>query len=110
MGTGSQNYMASQVKTGAIDMDLMKPLDFHFHMLSRNFGEILFRFTTLAIPSLLVGYLVLHLKLPVSLSNGLIFCLSMLLGYYVLFSLNYMLGMVAMVTLNICCTRFISLK
>ena len=109
MGTGPQNYMASQVKTGAIDMDLVKPLDFHFHILSRNFGEILFRFTTLAIPSLIIGYLVLDLQLPVSLSNGLIFCISMLLGY-VLFSFNYMLGMVAMVTLNICCTRFISLK
>ena len=100
-GRGPQNYMASQVKTGAIDMDLMKPLDFNFHMLSRNFGEILFRFTTLAIPSLVIGYLVLDLQLPVSLSNGVVFCLSMLLGYYVLFSLNYMLGMVAMVTLNI---------
>lgn len=100
-GRGPQTYMAAQVKSGAIEMDLMKPLDFYFHMLARNAGETLFRFCTLALPSLLVGYLFLDLQLPASLAHGLLFCVSILLGYFVLFSLNYMLGMLAMITLNI---------
>ncbi len=41
--TGPLYYMARQVHTGAIDFDLLKPLDFHFHMLARSTGEMLFR-------------------------------------------------------------------
>jgi ABC-2 type transport system permease protein len=100
-GRGPQTYMASQVKTGAIDLDLMKPLDFMFHMLARNFGETLFRFCTLAVPSMLIGFLLLGLQPPAGLDNGLLFAVSVALGYLLLFSLNYMLGMLAMITLNI---------
>ena len=39
-----QMYISRQVKSGAIDTDLMKPLDFHFHMLARSTGETLVGF------------------------------------------------------------------
>ncbi len=100
-GHGPQTYMASQVKSGSIDMDLMKPLDFHVHMLARNVGQLAFRLCTLAVPSLLVGYFVLGLRLPQSAAAGALFCVSIALGYLVLFSLNYLLGLLAMLTLNI---------
>lgn len=98
---GPQIYMAAQVKSGAIDLDLMKPLDFHLHMLARNAGQLAFRFCTLAVPSLLAGYLLLGLQLPRSIAEGTLFCVSIVLGYLVLFSLNYLLGLLAMLTLNI---------
>ena len=54
-------YMARQVRTGAIDLDLLKPIDFHFHMLARSMGEMLFRVFVLALPGLLIGYLLFDL-------------------------------------------------
>lgn len=98
---GPQYYMALQVRTGAIDTDLMKPLDFHLHMLARSMGEMLFRFSVLSIPSLVIGYSLLDLKLPPSASTGFLFGVSLLLGYLVLFHLNFLLGSLAIIILDI---------
>src|SRR5574342_1334175 len=57
-----QWYMANQVKSGAIDTDLMKPLDFHFYMLARSVGETMMGITVLAFPALLVAYLILDVQ------------------------------------------------
>lgn len=100
-GRGPQTYMATQVRSGAIDTDLIKPIDFHIHMLARNFGETLFRFGTLAVPALIIGYLFLDFRLPAGPVNGILFAFSLVLGYLVLFSLNFLLGMLAVVTLDI---------
>ncbi|WP_139787158.1 ABC transporter permease [Cohnella massiliensis] len=100
-GRGPQTYMAEQVKTGSIDTDLSKPLDFHFHMLARNFGETLFRFCALVVPSLLVGAAFLGLQPPPGFGNLLLFLVSLLLGYFVLFSLNFLVGTAAVLTLDI---------
>src|SRR5215207_6473740 len=48
--TGPIYYMAHQIRTGAIDLDLLKPMDFHLHMLARSTGEMLFRVLVLALP------------------------------------------------------------
>jgi ABC-2 type transport system permease protein len=100
-GRGPQFYIASQLRTGAIDTDLLKPLDFHVHMLARNFGEMLFRFFTLSIPAFAIGFLFLDVQLPVDFLHGVLFLLSLLLGFLVLFSLNFLLGMLAVITLDI---------
>lgn len=100
-GRGPQFYMASQLRSGAIDTDLMKPIDFHIHMLARNFGELLFRFITLSIPAYIIGVLFLGIKPPVDPLHGVLFLISILFGFLVLFSLNFLLGMLAVVTLDI---------
>jgi ABC-2 type transport system permease protein len=100
-GQGPQMYISSQIKSGTIEMDLVKPLDFHLHMLAKNFGEILFRFATIVLPAGLIGLLFLNLQPPASVLNALLFILSLLLGYLVLFSLNFLIGLVAILTLDI---------
>lgn len=98
---GPQTYIATQLKTGGIDTDLAKPLDFHLHMLAKNCGEILFRLGTLVLPAALIGGAFLGLKLPASPVAAGLFVVSLALGYVVLFSLNFLLGMVAIITLDI---------
>jgi len=98
---GPQKYISNQIRSGLIDADLIKPIDFQFHMIARNFGELSFRACTLVFPALIVGFLFLELRFPSSLENGIFFIVSILLGYLVLFSLNFMLGMLAMIILNI---------
>lgn len=95
-----QWYMANQVRSGAIDTDLMKPLDFHFHMLARSTGETIIGFA-LGIPALIFSYLILGINLPADASTGLAFLMSLALGYLVLFHLNFLLGTLAVLTLNI---------
>ena len=99
--TGPPYYMAQQVRTGAIDLDLLKPLDFHFHMLARSTGEMLFRVVVLALPGMLVGYVLFDLQLPADSKTGLLFVVALFLGYLVSFHLDFLLGTLALVTLEI---------
>jgi ABC-2 type transport system permease protein len=101
MWSRPQQYMARQVKSGAIDTDLMKPLDFHFHMLARSLGETLVGLTVLAIPALGIAYFVLGVNLPPDIATGLLFVISLGLGYLVLFHLNFLIGSLAIVALDI---------
>jgi len=99
--TGPLYYIAWQVKSGAIDMDLLKPLDFHFHMLARSTGEMLFRIVVIALPAVLVGYFLLDLQLPATAQAGFMFVIALLLGYLVNFHLDFLLGSLSLVTLEI---------
>ena len=99
--TGPPYYMAHQVRTGAIDLDLLKPLDFHFHMLARSTGEMLFRVFVLAVPGMLVGYFLFDLQLPANWQSGFLFVVALLLGYLVSFHLDYLLGLLAFVSIEI---------
>ena len=99
--TGPQYYMAQQVRTGAIDGDLLKPLDFHFHMLARSTGETLFRIIVMVIPAFLVGYFLLDLQLPATSQAGFLFILALLLGFLINFHLDFLLGAVGLVTLEV---------
>jgi ABC-2 type transport system permease protein len=101
MWSRPQMYMARQVKSGAIDTDLMKPLDFHFHMLARSVGETLVGLTVLAFPALAIAHFILGANLPPDAWTGVLFLISLGLGYLVLFHLNFLLGSLAIVTLDI---------
>jgi ABC-2 type transport system permease protein len=99
--TGPPYYMAQQVRTGAIDLDLLKPWDFQFHMLARSTGEMLFRVFVLALPGMLLGYFLFDLQLPANAQSGLLFVMALLLGYLVNFHLDYLLGLLAFVSIEI---------
>jgi ABC-2 type transport system permease protein len=98
---GVQYYMSRQVRSGAIDVDLLKPLDFHIHMLARSAGEMLFRLFIMIIPAILCGYLFFGLQPPITAVAGFVFAVSLLIGYLVSFHLEFLLGSIALVTLEI---------
>jgi viologen exporter family transport system permease protein len=99
--TGPQYYMAQQVRTGAIDGDLLKPLDFHLHMLARSTGESLFRSIVMVLPAFLVGYFLLDLQMPATSQAGFLFILALLLGFLVNFHLDFLLGAIGLVALEV---------
>ena len=73
LDVGPEWYIATQVRTGAIDTDLMKPLDFHFHMLARSAGEVLFGLGILALPAFAMGYFLFGLQPPGDVTASLLF-------------------------------------
>jgi len=95
-----QWYIANQVKSGAIDTDLMKPLDFHIHMLARSTGETVIS-SVLALPSLIISYFILGISLPADIGTAVAFIVSVVLGFLVIFHLNFILGTLAVFTLDI---------
>jgi ABC-2 type transport system permease protein len=97
----AQRYIATQVRAGSLEIDLMKPLDFMLHMLGRNIGELCVQLLTSGLPGLLFAYLFLGLRLPANPRLGFAFLLSLALGYLVFFGINFLLGMLAIVTHDI---------
>ena len=96
-----QMYVATQVRTGLLEMDLMKPLDFLYQMLCRSLAETALRFVMSFLPGALVAFLFLDFRLPATWEHGAAFLASLVLGYVVYFAINLMMGMLAIVTLDI---------
>lgn len=101
LDVGPEWYIANQVRTGAIDTDLMKPLDFHLHMLARSSGEMLFSLGALALPTFLIGHFLFELQFPPNATSTLLFIFSATLGFLVYFHLGFLLGLLSLITLDI---------
>jgi ABC-2 type transport system permease protein len=98
---GVHYYISRQVRSGAMDLDLLKPLDFHIHMLARSAGEMLFRLFIMIIPAILCGYLFFELQPPATSLAGFLFAVTLLIGYLISFHLEFLLGALSLVTLDI---------
>jgi ABC-2 type transport system permease protein len=101
LDVGPEWYIANQVRTGAIDTDLMKPLDFHFHMLARSVGEVLFGLGILALPAFAMGYFLFDLQPPGDVSTSLLFAISIVFSFFVLFHVSFLIGALTVITLDI---------
>lgn len=97
---GPQIYIMEQVRKGTIEMDIMKPIDFQFYMFAKNMGSIAVRFLFLVLPSLIVAFFLFSLKLP-DLSALFGFLCSLVFSIIVSFFLNFILGLLSMITMNI---------
>ncbi len=97
----SQYYIADQVRQGTLELDLLKPLDFMFHMFSNNVGILCVEVSTRLAPGLIFAYLLLDFRPPSSPQAGLTFLVSLALGYLVFFSVNFLFGLLSIITLDI---------
>ncbi len=97
---GPQSYIIEQVRKGTIEMDILKPIDFQFYMFAKNAGHMAVRFLFLVLPSLIAAYFLFSLQLP-GAAELLGFICSLLLALLVSFYLNFMLGLLGMITMNI---------
>ncbi len=101
LSTAPQNYISQQVRTGRIDTDLLRPVDLQQQLLARNGGAAAFGALWLVMPAWLLSVLFLGMELPPSLFHGAAFLFSGVLSFLILFSLNFLLGMVCFVTTEI---------
>jgi ABC-2 type transport system permease protein len=101
LDVGPEWYMATQVRSGAIDTDLMKPMDFHLHMLARSTGEMLFSLGVMALPSFAAAHYLFGVQFPRDAATGLLFALSLVFSFLVFFHLGFLLGSLVLVTLDI---------
>lgn len=94
-------YMAKQIKDGTIVVDLLKPINYQRHMFYRTTGFVLARLIFLVIPAYIFALLFMGMRVPITAVNGILSIISLVLGYLILFSLNFLLGIIGMITLDI---------
>ncbi|GIM47516.1 hypothetical protein DNHGIG_30650 [Collibacillus ludicampi] len=95
---GPHQYITTQVKTGMIANDLLKPISFPAHMLLRSTGDTIARTIFYVLPPLVVAYLILDLQIPASIQQAALFLLSLILSYLVLFFCNFLFGLIVFKT------------
>jgi ABC-2 type transport system permease protein len=70
-------------------------------MLARSVGEMFIGVAVLGLPALLIAFIFLGVQFPPNVGAGLMFVVSLLLGFLLLFHLNFLLGSLAIVALDI---------
>ena len=96
-----QYYMGEQVRQGTLELDLMKPLGFIFHMFSRHLGVFFVQVLLQGLPAFLFATLFLGFKLPASPQITLVFLFSVFLGYLIYFAISLLIGLLSIATLKI---------
>lgn len=98
---GCQRYIRERIRKGTVDGDMVKPMSLHMHMLMRDLGQKLAKLIQFTIPTLAVFIVAARLYYMPELTNLCLFLISMAMAYIILFSINYLFGMICFVTLSV---------
>lgn len=84
-------YLPGRIGNGSIATELLLPISFQGRMLFENLGNTLFQLIFHFLPALVVSALTVGVLPPAGLSRLILFVLSALLGYGVLWTLSFLL-------------------
>lgn len=93
--------IAQLVRTGQVSIYLLRPVHFHFVMLSEAFGGLLFRLTLFTVPISIVLISIYPISLPASFLHGIFFLLATLISFFVFAEINFLLGLVCFASKSI---------
>ena len=98
-----ENDLLDMIKNGNLAYELVRPQNFYLKwyikMLSKKLVAVLLRFMPVLILAIILPY-PLHLSLPSSLSHLIIFIIALLLGLLLVTSLNLLMHILTMFTLD----------
>ncbi|MGC4190393.1 MAG: ABC-2 family transporter protein [Thermomicrobiales bacterium] len=84
--------VARTIQTGAIAMDMLKPVNFVGYWLSRDLGRAAAQMIVRFIPTFLIGNLLYSLLAPASTANAVAFLASLVLAVVVSFGWRFLLN------------------
>ena len=93
--TMDDTVIYKKVQDGSVAMDLLRPVSFFYMNLAECVGHSLFHLFARAVPILLISALFFDLSFDVSAVGVLAFAVSALMGYMIIFMLNYLIGLLA---------------
>ena len=94
-------YLPNRIRNGSIATELLLPISFKGRMLADNMGQTAFKLIFHFIPALIVSVLIVGIKAPASFPMLVMFAVSALLGYGVLWSISFAVQMCAFWLINV---------
>ncbi len=94
-------YLPSRIQSGSIATELLLPVSVHGRMLADNLGNALFQLMFHFVPAVAVSVLVVGIAAPAGPWMLLLFLLSALLGYGVLWTISFVAQMLSFWLINI---------
>lgn len=89
--------ISRDIITGRIVMDLIKPLDYQLQMLFTTLGSVLFNFTAISLPSVLMLLLVFRAEITPGIGL-LFFPAALAFAFLISFTLDYVVGLTSFYT------------
>lgn len=84
-----------EIRDGSVVMHFLRPISFHFYLFFTMMGKNSYRVLTGVLPVLVLGSCFVGLPLPKSSLYFLFFLLSLIIGVFIIFELNYIVGLLA---------------
>ncbi len=94
-------YLPDKIYNGSIANELLLPISFQGRMLADNLGYALFSLVFHCAPVIIISALVMGIAAPAGFVAFIMFIISALLGYGVLWSMSYVTQMLAFSSINI---------
>lgn len=94
-------YLPSRIQSGSIATELLLPVSVHGRMLADNLGNALFQLVFHFVPAVAVAVLAVGIAAPAGPSMLLLFLISALLGYGVLWTISFAAQMLSFWLINI---------
>lgn len=94
-------YLPDRIQNGSIATELLLPVSFHGRMLADNLGNALFQLIFHFVPAVAVSVLFIGIAAPAEPSMLLLFLLSALFGYGVLWTISFAAQMLSFWLINI---------
>lgn len=93
--TMDDQIITRKVRTGSLITDLIKPINYFCLTLSECIGQTIFHAIARALPILIFSLMVFDVTMPERFANYALLFLSGTLGYFILFMINYLIGLLA---------------
>ncbi len=93
--TMEDSYTVIKVRTGAISMDMIKPVNYFAMCFSEMIGLSMYHWFTRALPLVAVSLALFDVTMPGRLSNYALAFVAWILGYLIMFMINFLFGLLA---------------
>lgn len=90
--------IGTMIHTGAISMEMLRPMDFISMMFFERVGDFLAFATLTGLPALIIAAIFLGLDAPYSLHNGIFFVVSLILAVAISFFFDFFIGLLTFYT------------
>ncbi len=94
-------YLPNRIQDGSIATEMLLPVNFHGRMLADNLGNALFQLLFHFVPAVAVSVIFIGIAAPAGPSMLLLFLLSALFGYGVLWTISFAAQMLSFWLINV---------
>ncbi|HEX3075908.1 MAG TPA: ABC-2 family transporter protein [Lachnospiraceae bacterium] len=97
----NEYYLPSRIGNGSISNELLKPVNFKGIMLAEDFGTVCFNLIFQFTPAFIIAIIMVGMLEPVSIAALLYFIISAVLGFFVLWCVNFLVQTTSFWLINI---------
>lgn len=94
-------YLPDRIGNGSIATELLLPISFKGRMIAENLGNAMFKLIYHFVPALIVSVLIMGIEPPASAAMFILFIVSALLGYGVLWTISFAVQMSSFWLINV---------